>query len=133
MPTTATEPTATAVPYATTPARTLPALEWSATLCDGRNVDHATAEASCAALGGGWRLPTAEELLSLVDRSRHSPAIDTDVFPDTQSDWYWTSTITAWSPGCAWIVSFGLGLAYDYHRDDSYACARAVRSVPAGQ
>jgi len=39
--------TPTAV-YATTPASgNLPALEWSATLCDGRNVDHAMAEASC--------------------------------------------------------------------------------------
>ena len=28
-------------------------LEWSATLCDGKNVDYATAEKACAALGEG--------------------------------------------------------------------------------
>ncbi len=54
-----------------------------------------------------WRLPTVEELFLLADRTRVSPAIDTDFFPETPSDWFWTSTLWASSPsGCAWVVSF---------------------------
>ena len=54
-----------------------------------------------------WRLPSVEELFLLADRSRHSPAIDTEYFPACKSDWYWTETRAAYSPGVfAWYVSF---------------------------
>jgi hypothetical protein len=108
-------------------------LEWSPTLCDGKHVSHADAEKACVALGEGWRLPTRMELESILDLTRHEPAIDTARFPDTKSGWYWTSTPCAWSSDCAWFVSFGLGDADGVHRDGRYASVRAVRSVPAGQ
>jgi hypothetical protein len=108
-------------------------LEWSGTLCDGKGVNYATAEKACAALGEGWRLPTRMELESILDLTRHDPAIDTARFPDTKSGWYWTSTPCAWSSDYAWIVSFGLGLALGYLRVNDNAFVRAVRSVPAGQ
>lgn len=55
-----------------------------------------------------WRLPTVEELFLLADRTKYSPAIDTAFFPDCKSDWYWTSTPAAYSPGgYAWSVYFG--------------------------
>jgi Protein of unknown function (DUF1566) len=75
-----------------------------------------------------WRLPTVEELFLLADRTRVSPAIDTAYFPDCKSDWYWTSTPYASSPGvCAWLVYFFNGSAYWYDRDyDGYV--RAVRA-----
>ncbi|MCK6586273.1 MAG: DUF1566 domain-containing protein, partial [Polyangiaceae bacterium] len=44
------------------------------------------ADAYCMALntnGGGWRLPTISELLTLVDETGYSPAIDTTAFPNT--------------------------------------------------
>jgi len=112
-------------------------LMWSkATITEG-DVTHATAAEVCALLDlaghRDWRLPTIDELFMLADRSRHTPAIDTAAFPDTRSDWYWTSTICAWSPGCAWIVNFNGGLADGVRRDGLNACVRAVRSVPAGQ
>lgn len=75
-----------------------------------------------------WRPPTVEELFALADRSRHSPAIDTDLFPDTKSDWYWTSTLCAWAPSCAWIVSFSYCGVYYPHRN-GYAFVRAVRAM----
>ena len=108
-------------------------LEWSATLCNGKNVDYATAEKACAALGEGWRLPTRQELESILDLTRHKPAIDTARFPDTKSDWYWTSTPYAWSPDFAWFVCFGYGNVDDVLRDSNGCCVRAVRSVPSGQ
>ncbi len=79
-----------------------------------------------------WRLPTVEELFALADRSRHSPAINTDAFPDTKSNWYWSGTPTAWDPSCAWVVDFGGGRADDGHRSD-VAFVRAVRSARASQ
>jgi hypothetical protein len=57
-----------------------------------------------------WRLPTVEELFLLADRTKYSPAIDTAFFPGCKSDWYWTSTPVASSPGVfAWAVGFDSG------------------------
>ena len=110
-------------------------LMWTkATVAKDQTHKQATAAAAQLEVAGhkDWRLPTVEELFVLADRARKLPAIDTEVFPDTASDWYWTSTDSAWDPSCAWIVLFGNGLAY-YNRRGYGACVRAVRSVPAGQ
>ena len=42
----------------------------------------------------GWRLPTSKELERLVDHSKHhgSSHIDDYYFPDTNADFYWTSS-----------------------------------------
>lgn len=77
-----------------------------------------------------WRLPTIEELFLLADRTKHSPAIDTTYFPDCKSEWYWTSTPAASSPGVyAWSVSFGSGDAYW----DGQGGGSRVRAVRASQ
>jgi hypothetical protein len=74
-----------------------------------------------------WRMPTRAELLSLVDDTRHSPAIDTGLFPGCKSDWYWTSTPWAQSPsGNAWYVFFSDGDA-GYGNHGYYGFVRAVR------
>lgn len=109
-----------------------PALEWSATLLDGRRVNFDEAETAVAELGGGWRLPTRRELEPLLDLTRHDPAIDADKYPDTKSTWYWTSTKTAWDDTIRWVVGFRTGLVSLYHRD-SLACVRAVRDVREGE
>ncbi len=115
-------------------------LIWSRAEVGDDEIPHADAEQACGALAlcgwQDWRLPTDHELLSLVDRSRYSPAIDTDAFPACKNDWYWTSTPAAWSPSSrAWFVDFYDGYAGGLHRDDN-AFVRAVRSVvavPPGQ
>jgi len=38
-----------------------------------------------------WRLPTPQELLTIVDNSRYNPAIDTTYFPNTPSGGFWSS------------------------------------------
>ena len=78
-----------------------------------------------------WRLPTRAELLTLVDRSRYNPAIDTTFFPDTHNDWYWTSTACAWSSSLAWCVDFSDGQCGGGSRGNGYSLVRAVRSLPA--
>lgn len=102
-------------------------LEWSKTLCDGERVDYASAEKAVAELGEGWRLPTRQELESLLDLSRHEPAIDTEKYPDTKSTYYWTSSKCAWNDAARWVVHFSLGHVNDGHLGN-VACVRAVRA-----
>lgn len=112
-------------------------LEWHKATSPDR-LNFKDAEAYCKALTTGghtdWRLPTIQELLSLVDYTRHDPAIDVAQFPDTKSNWYWSSSPDASAPAdYAWFVYFVFGDAYCNYRDDT-AFVRAVRSVaPASQ
>jgi len=88
------------------------------------------AEAYAAGLpDSGWRLPTVRELLALVDYERCNPAINADLFPETKSSAYWSSSAAAYAPESgAWVVYFNNGGAYWCYRDD-HACVRAVRAV----
>ncbi len=90
-------------------------------------VDHDEALQAVSALGEGWRLPTLEELLSIVDRGTYAPAIDAEAFPDTPSRAFWTTDSCAWSDTAVWVVYFYDGTVYDSPRGSS-ACVRAVRS-----
>ena len=63
----------------------------------------------CPVAGAGWwRLPTRRELLSIVNRDRSNPAIDSSFFPNTlvNSYHYWSSDVYALYPDSAWSVSF---------------------------
>lgn len=102
-------------------------LEWSDTLLDGESVTYKDAEKAVKQLGEGWRLPTRQELESILDLSRHDPAIDPEKFPDTKSSWYWTSTPCAWREDAVWCVDFDYGAVNFLHRS-SDCCVRAVRS-----
>lgn len=55
-----------------------------------------------------WRMPNVKELASLVEDCRVSPAINTILFPNTTSAWFWSG-----SPSVgifeAWLVKFGSG------------------------
>lgn len=75
-----------------------------------------------------WRLPSIEELRSIVDYSTYGPAIDTDYF-NVQSSYYWSSTTSADSTGYAWLVNFyyGNGVSDVGHKSYDYY-VRAVRS-----
>ena len=77
-----------------------------------------------------WRAPTVDELFALADRTRVSPAIDVEFFPDTPSDWFWSSTPYAGSPsGCAWLVFFDSGSSLWYfHKYSGF-----VRACRVGQ
>ena len=111
-------------------------LMWTADNVGEGRVDHATASKAAAAvtLGGftDWRLPTVQELLTLVDYNRCNPSIDTDAFR-CMPNAYWSASAAASAPAdFAWLVFFDYGLSSYSHRD-SYAFVRAVRSVGASQ
>ena len=61
-----------------------------------------------------WRVPSQEELLSLVVKGQ-SPSICQEAFPDTPA-WFWTSTPHADNLHEAWMVNFSNGLTYDISR-----------------
>ena len=78
---------------------------------------HAAAQA-CAnldlAVPTPWRLPSLNELETLVDDQPHPEggnyiAIDVNAFPGTPGSSFWTSSIAQESPTRGWTVEFGLG------------------------
>jgi hypothetical protein len=65
----------------------------------------------CVNLNGGFRLPTIQELQTLVHEGRYHPAIDTNTFVDGSTGFFWSSTPLAANPGFAWGVYFEEGNA----------------------
>lgn len=66
-----------------------------------------------------WRLPTVDELQSIVDysvASYYGPTIDTTWFPNTPQYAYWTGTGYAGDSSRAWFVYSSYGDVYYHHR-----------------
>ena len=82
-------------------------------------------------IGGDWRVPTADELFSLVNQSCGSPAIDTTAFPDMRPDPeglpYWTTTPLGLA-GLTVYIDFSEGI-YDGHSSGFPLPVRLVRSA----
>ena len=75
--------------------------------------------------GLAWRVPTVDELISLVDHSCSEPA---SRFPDMPSDWFWSSSPYVGDSNYAWGVDFNYGFVSSGNRDGS----DAVRLVRGG-
>lgn len=77
-----------------------------------------------------WRLPTADELETLVDYSliRTRPTINRSWFPNTSGDLYWTSTNVNEDTG-SWAVDFFEGFMINRARDNKFP-VRLVRAAP---
>jgi hypothetical protein len=76
-----------------------------------------------------WHLPTADELKSIVDYGAPNtdPNVDASWFPNTQRQFYWTSSPLADYTVDAWYLNFGYGnLSYG---DRSSTYVRLVRIV----
>jgi len=75
----------------------------------------------------GWRLPTVEELASLIDPNERYPALPSGhPFSGVQMAFYWSSTTVAYNSSRAWHVGFGCaGVGNDDKSGDSYVwCVR---------
>ena len=108
---------------------------------DGSNPTQAEIDASNNSIGyrtsvnasvlcgyNDWRLPTKEELEGIL-ASSGSPRIDTTWFPNTQANFYWSSSPNVGYSNSAWGVNFSDGNVNGYYRYRGYA----VRLVRASQ
>lgn len=91
--------------------------------CTGQVQEFTWAEARKQA-GGAWRLPTRDELSSLVSMAC-TPSINPDAFPnlDPLRLWYWSGTQT--DKDLAWMVQFGGGATFNGYQ----TAKNAVRLV----
>jgi hypothetical protein len=78
-----------------------------------------------------WRLPSYNELLSIVNYSRHEPSIVKPFRNTNKTGYYWTSTDVITNAAYAWYVSAQFGLTYTYSKDE-VCYIRCVRTAKRG-
>lgn len=71
--------------------------------------------------GMQWRLPTINELESLVDCSQHTPALPPGHPFENVRDVYWSSTTSYFEPDWAWALYFNKGATgVGFKRNDGF-------------
>ena len=103
-------------------------LEWQQVISeDIFNWDDAVSHCESLEYAGytDWRLPTALELLTIVDNSKYGPAIDSAYFPNRPNAEFWTSTLHV-NIERAWKFSFNDGFTENNTKADSFGvqCVR---------
>jgi hypothetical protein len=73
-----------------------------------------------------WRLPSREELRSIVDYGGGAPAVSRVFFGDCQPTFHWSKDAYGSDPRLMWGIYFAYGCAICYSRDKRYH-VRAVR------
>jgi hypothetical protein len=85
---------------------------------------HEYAERVVRETGRAWRVPTIDELASLVDRGRCRPASE---FPGMTSTLFWSSSPYVGYTDFGWYVSFGNGEIGISNPADRFGSVRLVR------
>lgn len=99
--------------------------------CSGADTEDFINAVNAEALGGhsDWRLPTIQELSTLVDSGKVGLLVNTTYFPKTVASYYWSSSTYAYSANLAWNVYFNIGYVSSYYKSYAYY----VRAVRGGQ
>jgi hypothetical protein len=102
---------------------------WDGKTCLGA-VDNLTwddAWDAAAHAGKGWRVPTRDELLTLISQACHDPAVNDQAFPGMNPDnlLYWSGTGDS---NGVWIVNFSSGGLRQYRGQIQQYAVRLVRS-----
>lgn len=109
-------------------ARCSAGLEWKDGRCVGTTGRFTFQDAQKLA-DGEWRVPTKDELASLIDPNRKTfPTLDTTAFPDMDVlfPWYWSSTPNGET--IAWYVDFSDGYTSGFISMSSPFSVRLVRN-----
>jgi uncharacterized repeat protein (TIGR01451 family) len=105
---------------------------WDGTTCSGSassmTWDDATKQISTLASQSDWRLPTENELKTIVEYNAYKPAINSSIFPNTPTNvWFWSASVNAANPGYAWVVNFNYGGRGDDYLKNGGSAVRLVR------
>jgi hypothetical protein len=85
-------------------------LVWADALTWSNNLASSACGLTDGSKAGDWRLPNRKELMSLIDRSKYSPALPADhPFSNVQAYSYWSSSSYAYSASYAWCVGMSGG------------------------
>ena len=109
-------------------------LQWNGTRCDGKiiRLNHDdVAKAIVIAneqLGGNWRLPSREELEGLVCAACKTIKIDSESFPQTAPEPYWTGEVNGFAARHFWSVNFMTGHSYGRFFPYQQLAVRLVRT-----
>jgi Protein of unknown function (DUF1566) len=80
----------------------------------------------------GWRLPTLQELASLVEpTARFRPTLPGHPFFNVQASIYWSATTAAGNPAIAWFVNFDNAQVANGSKSDGHFvwCVRGGQGV----
>jgi len=103
-----------------------PKLMWSESVNKHMTWEDAIKYAKDLREGGhdDWRLPTIEELISLIDYTKCEPVCDGTRMNSSN---YWSSIPYASNTSDAWVVYFYYGYVYYRYKTDNYY-VRCVRN-----
>ena len=107
--------------------------QWNGTSCLGEiiRLNHEdVAKAIVIAnkqLGGNWRLPDREELEGLICAGCEAVKIDSDSFPKTVPEPYWTGEVNGFATRHFWSVNFMTGHTYGRFFPQQELAVRLVR------
>jgi hypothetical protein len=109
-------------------------LQWNGKTCVGKTLlmDHDTIKQAILIadeqLGPSWRLPTLDELYSLVcKKCEKGKKFDKVVFPNTDPRAYWTGQKNLMSKGSYWTVNFFTGHKFGRFYPEQQMAVRLVR------
>lgn len=104
-------------------------MTWTENGCEGNSLTYSLAAAEAAVddlnthqVAGRttWRLPTVEELNTIVEQRCFQPAINLEVFPSSPESGFWSSTVAAGINARAWVVHFLHGQRYIANTQQSW-------------